>query len=94
MLWQSLLTLQRTDLWQDDLRVLEFHAGKKSVASAEIEKELSMDYRTVLDCLHRLHYEGLVYFTSQNLGVNESIVSAITKKGLRVFHEYKHSSLT
>jgi hypothetical protein len=84
------LTLQRADLWKDDLRILEFHAGKKSVASAQIEKELSLDYRTVLDSLHRLHYEGLIYFTAQNLGVNESIVSAITKKGLRVFYENKH----
>ena len=88
------MTLQRVDLWQDDLRILEFHVGKKSVTSAQIEKELSLDYRTVLDSLRHLHYEGLVYFTAQNVGVNESIVSAITNKGRRVFYESKHGSAT
>ncbi len=77
-----LATSQTPDLSADEWQILEFHRGKVSLSSTEIQTVLSFDRRKVLDCLHILHYEGLVYFIAQYLGIDEEIVSAITKRGL------------
>jgi len=81
------------DLTRDDWTILEFHEGKQSVPSIRIEKELTMEYRKVIDSLHNLHSHGLVYFSGHAVaGSIETIVSKITDKGIRVLKEKRKGS--
>jgi len=74
----------QSDLNPEDWRILGFHKGKQAVPSLRIERELSIDHRKVLESLHALHAEGLVYFSGHLVaGANETIVSKITEKGIR-----------
>ena len=70
------------ELSLDEWRILEFLTRKDSISSNELARELQIDDRVVLDSLHVLHYEGLVYFIAQYLGTPEEVVSRITKKGV------------
>ena len=78
------LQIQIPELTQDEWKILEFHAGQDSVTSEQIAIDITLDQRLVLNALHHLHYEGLVYFIAQSLGTNETVVSKITKRGLDI----------
>jgi len=80
------------ELDPDDWRILEFHRDKQSVPSLRIQKELSIDHRKVVESLHALHSEGLVYFKGHSLAGNiENVVSKITEKGHSALKEKKTS---
>ena len=78
--------LQVHDLSPEEWRMLEFLEGRDSVSSSQIENELLLGHRFVLDSLHVLHYNGLIYFTSLRLGEDETIISRITFRGLEILH--------
>jgi len=76
------------ELGPDDWRILEFHKDKQAVPSLRIQKELSIDHRKIVDSLHVLHSEGLVYFKSHSVAGNiENIISKITEKGRMALKE-------
>ena len=75
---------QEVDLSVEEWKILHFHEDKNSVKSSQIQRELSLDQRVVLDSLHNLHYQGLISFKEQYLGKDESILSKITLRGLEL----------
>ena len=80
--------LQVFELSPEEWTILEFHEGKDSVNSLQIENELSLEHRLVLESLHLLHYDGLIYFVSQRLGADESVISKINSKGLEFLRSH------
>lgn len=71
-----------------DWQVLRSHKGKERVSSEELQKELGSDNRSIADSLHRLHYEGMIYFITLVVAGNEEyVISKITRKGIVVLQE-------
>ena len=78
-----------SELSSVEWRILERHRGGGLVSSTELQKDLSLDGRTVSDILHHLHYEGLICIKTFSVSEKtESILSKITEKGLLIM-KYK-----
>jgi hypothetical protein len=67
-----------------DWRVLELlYKNRALTSSLQIEIELGIQHKEVLDSLSELHYEGFVFFKGHAIaGGSENIVAKITEKGI------------